>query len=159
MFAKPRNHVRFSLHLAGLKWFAIVAATLLLGSVSIQAQVTPQPVNEVRTLYPSKSGIQYPAALSYSATLNRFYALLLPGVEAASGSRSTVVAFTPYDELVDTTHLTVNLGDSVELAFDDVNRRLFLLNSSSMLLVQLGVGDNGLLDPTTEISTDISGGV
>jgi uncharacterized protein YjiK len=157
MFVGFGSHYSYWMQRARMKWLFIVVVILLLGTASVRAQLIPQPVYEVRTLYPSNSGIEFPIALSYSNTFKRFYSLVQPSADQAPNSRATVVAYTAYDELIDTTQLAANLGDSANLAFDDVNQRLFLLNSSATLLVQLKVDQNGRLDPTTEVSTDISG--
>jgi uncharacterized protein YjiK len=156
MFAKLRNGYTHCIHWTGWQWIALVTISLVLGTASTQAQDTLQAVGEVRTFYPSEFAVEKPLALSYSATLNRFYSLVQAGTAPASAGMSAVVAYTAYEELVDTTPLKSLLGDTLHMAFDDAHGRLFLLNSTFTQLVQVKVDDQGRLDPATEVFTDIS---
>ncbi|MCZ7573200.1 MAG: right-handed parallel beta-helix repeat-containing protein [Ardenticatenaceae bacterium] len=129
---------------------------LLLGGISAPIRVPPATVREVRTILPSEWGVPYPAGLTYSNDLNHLF-LLDKGNSAHSTSEgSTVVTITPSEDLVATVHLGFVVDDAVNTAFDDGNRRLLLLNSELSELAQIEVGDNGVLDPATQVRFDVA---
>ena len=123
---------------------------------SLYAQASSSPVRMVRAVYPSEWGVQKRAGLTYSANLNQFFLVKQgpPGDVAAGGS--TIVALTPYENLVDTVQLDFSVDNAANAAFDDANNRLLLLNSQPAELVQIKIGNQGKLDPNTLTRFDLT---
>ena len=137
--------------------FGFFVGLLLLGSLGAQhVQADPPPARAVRAIDPSEWGVPKRAGLTYSANLNQFFLVKQgpPGESTTGGS--TVVALTPYEQLVDTVQLDFVVDDATNAAFDDNNNRLLLLNSHPAELVQIDIGNQGKLDPATMTRFDLA---
>jgi len=141
---------------AGQLLMLCIGLLWLSGGYRLQAQASSSPVRMVRAVYPSEWGVQKRAGLTYSANLNQFFLVKQgpPGDVATGGS--TIVALTPYEKLVDTVQLDFSGDNAANAAFDDANNRLLLLNSQPAELVQIKIGSQGKLDPTTLTRFDLT---
>ena len=113
-------------------------------------------VTEVRTLLPNEWGVPHPAGLSYS--LDRDHLALLakrdPTQPKAGGS--TIVVITPFEDLVGTANLTFVADNAINIAYDDANARLLLLNNQQAELALVVLGEDGTPDPGTLARFDIA---
>jgi hypothetical protein len=158
MFTRAMQHLhQYWLSPTMVRCFIIVAALLLIGNAGVAAQPPLRNATEVRRLYTSDWGKSSQMGLSYSADSTIFYSLVYSSTTQTKEDSSTVVSFTPYGDLINTTPLNVSLGDTMNLAFDDAEHRLLLLNSTLDQLVQVQVNDEGNIDPATEVQQDVSG--
>lgn len=136
--------IRFRVNKPFLWLLVIFIAASLIGRYHVQAEGTRNRVTEVRTIYPSEWGVGHPVGLAYSANLNQFFMIANEGV-----TQPTIVALTPYEELVQRVDLPFLIGDALNITFDDTANRLLLLNRDLTALIQLSLGSNHLLDPAT----------
>ena len=136
----------------------LLLATVLLvftGSIAF-AQSNTQTVEEVRTLFPSEWDVPNPVGLSYSYTFNQFLVLDDRNAGRPISARSTVVALTPLEDLMDMKEIEFGVDDASNMAFDDKGKRAFLLNGEQAKLEQIGVDADGRLDPTKRHRHDVA---
>jgi hypothetical protein len=126
---------------------AVLFILFLLGSYGLQAEASLKAVDEVRTVYPSEWGIEHPAGLAYSANLDLFFSLDKEHSEQQAAGKTTILIFTPYEDLVATVDLPLTVADAINVTFDDTANRLLLLNPDLTELIQIEVGSNGAIDP------------
>ncbi|HMQ51169.1 MAG TPA: right-handed parallel beta-helix repeat-containing protein [Anaerolineae bacterium] len=118
------------------------------GSVSL-VQGQAGYIEEVRSLDTNDAGLLNPAGLAYSFEANLFYI-----ITANPGSPATINMMTPFEELLGS--MTVNTSATVEpinIAFDNQNERLLLLDHAANELITIKAGPNGLLDPAATALT------
>lgn len=113
-------------------------------------------VHLVRTRYPNEWGIPRPAGLAYSYDLAYIYLLNKEETAQSSNAAATVVTITPYEDEIDTADVDFDVDVAINIAFDDVHKRLFLLNQSNAELAQVESGGDGILDPTALDIFDIT---
>jgi len=126
-----------------LRTFCLLIVFLLLGSATVMTQAEQGTVREVRTLYPSEWGVPYPGGIAY-ATLPGHLFLLNKGSAEPSLTTSTVVAVTPYEDLVGRVQLEFAADDAINVAYHDADKQLFLFNNERAELAQLLTGEDGL---------------
>lgn len=141
-----------------LLWLlALMVFSLLPSSAGAQTPTerTARGPRTIRSVYPSEWGIFDRAGLTYSTELRQFF-LLKKGRSNNSARGSTIVALTPYEQLIDTMQLDFSIDDFTNVAFDDGGNRLIMVNEKPAEAVQLWVGSNGKLDPTTLSRIDLA---
>jgi hypothetical protein len=137
------------------KWFlGLLASLLILRGVS--AQVDPRKAEEVRTIYPSEWGVPYPAGLSYSLDRDHLALLAKRSPDQSTVDGSTIVVITPYEDLVGTASLAFVADNAINIAYDDANDHLLLLNNEQAELAQVALGEDGLPDPDTLARFDMA---
>jgi hypothetical protein len=138
-----------------LAW--VFATVLVLASSTALAQANEGALVEVRTIYPSEWGVPNRGGLTYSAKLNQFFLLKQGAPGQTDAGRSTIVTFTPYEELVDILGLDFGIDDATNVAFDESGNRLLLLNSQPAELAEVKIGGEGKPDPATLTRFDMAG--
>ena len=135
----------------------LLATALFVGSSAALAQSGPQIVEEVRTIFPREFGVPHPAGLSYSSVgVGQYFMLGKNRADQPTAEGSTVVIISPFEDLVGAVSLEFVVDDTINTAFDDKGKRLFLLNSELAELARVEVNANGLLDPATLVRFDVS---
>ena len=135
-------------------WLCI--ALLILGGSSAFGQTSGLPLQEVRTLYSNEWGALNQTSVTYSTNLELFFLLKQGESNDSTSGESTIVALTPYEDLVDIVPLNFNVDSVVNIAFDDTHNRLFLLDTQQATLSQLSLGADDHLDPATLTHFDVS---
>ncbi|MCC6454650.1 MAG: hypothetical protein IT328_06885 [Caldilineaceae bacterium] len=127
---------------------AVLLILLLLGNYGLQAEISVKPTGEIGNFYPSEWGIEHPAGLAYSAKLDLFFALdQVPSEQPAE--KTTLLVFTPYEDLVATVDLPIAVTNAINFTFDDTENRLLFLNPALTELIQVKVSSDGAIDPAT----------
>jgi hypothetical protein len=133
-------------HLVQMRGFWLPLPLLLLSAFSGHLQVGSGTVEEIRTLYPSEWNVPYPAGIGYA--IKSDHLLLLNEVNRGPSQNRppTVVEITPYEDFVASVQLAVNVGDAVNLAYDNATDRLLLLNRTQTELSQFTFGKDGIVE-------------
>ena len=134
-------------------WLCI--ALVILGGSSALGQTSVLPVQEVRTIYPNEWNTLNQTSVTYSTNLELFFLLKQGESNDSTSGESTIVALTPYEDLVDSAPLNFEADSVINIAFDDVHNRLFLLDTQQATLSKLSVDADGHLDPATLISFNV----
>ena len=109
------------------------------------AQASDPPVRLARIFEAADAGLSHPAGLAFSSRANHFLVAEAPGQgQPPAGTR--LIQLTPRVEQSGSTRLAANLGDPINLAFDDRQARLLLLPSPAQLL-EVPLDSQGDLDP------------
>lgn len=145
-----KNFEKYRLTWNSMRFLLLLAACLVLGSSGILAQVRDGAAKEVRAVYPSEFGVMYPVGLTYLADANQFFVLDNDHPEG-----STVVTITPYEDLVSTTTLNFVAVDTINTAFDNSRKRLFMLSSEAEL-VQIETDEDSLLSSAKQNRSNMS---
>ncbi|MCZ7573203.1 MAG: hypothetical protein M5U01_32030 [Ardenticatenaceae bacterium] len=138
-----------------IRSLCLLAAFLLLERSAVLFQDHSAPVAEIRTLYSKEFGIAHPAGLSYSVDLGQLFVLEKNHRDHPVTAGSTVAILTPYEELVDRVDLDFVVDDTLSTVLDDRGKRLLLLHGEPAELIQISVGDNGIVDPSRRASFDV----
>ncbi len=140
-----------------IRLWTLLGILFLAGSWGGQlVQASAPPPRAVRTIYPSEWDIPKRAGLTYSTKLNQFFVLRQGKSGPSSTQGATIVALTPYEQLVDTVKLDFTIDQATNVAFDDNNNRLILLNSQPSELVQIGLNSQRKVDPATLTRVDLA---
>ena len=92
-------------------------------------------------------GIINPAGLSFSMKTNTFY--VLPRGKKVRSSRADIFRLTPTEDLVGYVSIKTQINDPINMAFDNKADRLLIFNSVTKKLVEVAVGADGNLKPST----------
>lgn len=111
---------------------------------------------EVRTLLPNEWGVPHPAGLSYSLNYNHLALLAKGDPSQPRANGSTIVVITPFEDLVGSTNLPFVVDNAINVAYDDANNRLLLLNDEQKEMAQVGLGQDGTPDPLALARFDIA---
>lgn len=136
-------------------WFLGILASLLILR-GVWAQVDHRTVEELRTIYPSEWGLPHPAGLAYSLDHDHLALLAKRNPDQPTADDSTIVVITPYEDLVGTASLAFVADNAVNIAYDDGNNHLLLLNNQQAELARVAVEKDGLPDPDTLARFDIA---
>lgn len=112
-------------------------------------------VTEVRTLLPSEWGVPHPAGLSYSLDRDHLALLEKRDPDQPTADASTIVVITPFEDLVGTANLAFVADNAINIAYDDANDSLLLLNNEQAELARVAVGEDGIPDPNSLASFDV----
>lgn len=110
-------------------------------------------LEEIRATYPSEWGVPYPAGIAYIEGDAQF--LYVNKQETAQPESTSVAVVTPYEDYVGTVELDFALSETVNIAFDNHARRLFLLDPLQARLAQVALDDQGMVVPATLVWYDM----
>lgn len=139
---------------ACLRWLVVGPIFLLLSHSAFAVANNPHAINPRRSLYPNEWGVARPAGLAYAA---RFGYLFLLDKVRADPNRATLVTITPYETFVNRIQLDFAVGDALNIAFDEQQQRLLLLNRQGSKLAQVSLDEQGRVNPATLRVTDLGG--
>lgn len=142
-----------SLKIARSLWLLVML--FIVGSVGMHAQDVAKPVSEIREILPSEWGVPHPVGLTFSDDFYQMYLVDSSGEFSLSG-KTTVTTISPYEDPVGATDLDFVLTNPINIAYDDVGERLFMLDVTRSELAQAQVGEQGIADPATLKRIDIS---
>lgn len=152
----PNNRRMTSIIILLSQMAFVIAFSLWGGPFGALAQGCTPTVQEIRALYPSEWQVPHPVGVAYSTHDNHFFLLDASKTTSTTLGGATVVVITPYEELIGTVQLTFAVDDAINIAFDDGGQHLLLLNQQQARLASVALNANGLPDPATERSFDIS---
>lgn len=104
---------------------------------------------EVRTLYPSEWNVGYPAGLAYAAAADQLFLLNYAAPNALQATRPTMAVITPYEDLVAMVQLPLALRDVINVAYDDGEERLLVLDVERLRLARFLFTKTGRLSGST----------
>ncbi|UCH25400.1 MAG: hypothetical protein JSV66_15940, partial [Trueperaceae bacterium] len=149
--------------------FMLMAVLMLLlasclrqrGPESIERpEVTPElPVTtstepylkKVRIFDPDNFAFSNPKGLAYSPETNAFFVTNGAG---ENGRGTNIVFVTPFEDLLATTHIEDTFPGAVSMTFDSVGERLLIFKATTSTLMEISLGSNGKLDPSTLVHID-----
>ena len=115
---------------------------------SVLAQQTNDGVF-IKTIDTGPFGFPSPAGLGYSNTAGTFFMVEAPPA-------SNIVIVDEIGGLVGTAAIAASLEDPINTTYDNNANRLLIYQSSSALLLEIGVDSDGVLQPNTLTSVDAS---
>lgn len=120
----------------------------LVGNSATFAQKDIVYLKKIRAIDTNDFGLFNPAGLAYSFKSDLFFVL-----EAHSTTQADIATMTPFEKLLASNSVDVSLIDPINLAFDDLFKRLLLFDTASSELVAIKTGSDGHLDPSPEAIT------
>ncbi len=143
-----------------VRW--LLAGTLALwlgvgiGASPVAAAGRPpvETLEKIRVTYPSEWGVPYPAGIAYIEDDGQF--LYVNKQDTAETESTSVAIVTPYEDYGGTVQLDFALSESVNIAFDNHARRLFLLDPLQARLAQVALDDQGMIVPATLVWHDMA---
>lgn len=99
-------------------------------------------IKEVRQLDTNDAGLLNPAGLAYSFDANLFYI-----ITANTSSPTLITMMTPFVDALGSMTVDTAGVDPINIAFDNLNKRLFVLDSIANELIAIETGPDGILDP------------
>ncbi|MEW5958499.1 MAG: right-handed parallel beta-helix repeat-containing protein [Chloroflexota bacterium] len=118
------------------------------GNSATFAQTDTVYLKEVHAIDTNDFGLFNPAGLAFSFEADLFFVL-----EAHSTTQANIATMTPFEELVAWDRVDVSLIDPINMAFDDLFKRLLLFDSAVGELVEIKTGPEGRLNPSPEAIT------
>lgn len=114
------------------------------------------PAGLVRVLLPSEWGVPYPVGVAYVSARDQI-ALLGRREVQIRGDVSEIVIITPYEDLVGQVRVPFDVDDAINIAFDDAESQLLLLNSTRLEIASVKTDSLGLPLPSSLVRTGIRG--
>jgi uncharacterized protein YjiK len=113
---------------------------------AVSAQGGAGFIRDVRTIETNELDIHNPVGLAYSPQANIFYV-----IEANATNESSIITMSPFEELIDSSIVNTSLIDPINMAFNNLESSLLLLDMGSKELIEIHADADGYLD--TDSST------
>ncbi|MCE7984816.1 MAG: hypothetical protein DYG89_26895 [Caldilinea sp. CFX5] len=127
-----------------LLWIVVLTFALFLASsATTLAQDAPNPVTEIRSLYPSEKNVRHVAGLAYAKAFNQFYLTQEQGETA----ELTIISYSPFEDLLATTKLMDVNPEALNILFDDQRQQLLIFSRERQELIQIPVNAQAALEP------------
>ena len=131
-----------------IRWtilFGLVFVVSSLGGVATRADPGGLYIRLVRTIETSQIGLLHPAGLAYSPGAGEFIAL-----QDSPPSPADLIVMTPFEDLVTSLPVNVNMNKATSMAFDAHFGRLLLLEPGRNRLTAVNADATGRLDPSPQ---------
>ena len=140
-----------------LRGFAVLVGLLvpltILGSSPSLAQDSPAFIRQVRAIPADETGLTKPAGLAFSARANAFLATETWG-RGQPPPETDLIDLSPFGARVGSARIAAGIKNRINVAFDERDNRLLLLEASTNQLLEVRPKADGKLDPATLVRHD-----
>jgi PKD repeat protein/uncharacterized protein YjiK len=132
--------------------FALVLSFMWISASS--ARNNPGFIRQVQAMESDETGLSNPAGLAFSARTNAFQVVEAPGRGQPPPAETDLVQLTPLAHRAGSVRIAAQVGDPINMAFDNRANRLLVFQSPANILIEVSQDEDGNLDPATLVRHD-----